>query len=161
MIAGLLSPGSLKLGVRGIHAMGNPRDFHRNPTSPDKSFSTCVRNTICCWPQASCHVPPFKTPRQNPILPKTEHANLICAAISCNFADAERWRDGSLLTCLTTAGGGVLESAHKPVRCWSHDKQERNQQRPEKNMQIVGSWQETGVSREKSTPACEENAIPA
>lgn len=28
-------------------------------------------------------------------------------------------------------------------------------------MQIVGLWQETGVSREKSTPACEENTIPA
>lgn len=81
---------SLKLAVRGIHTMGNPQDFHRNPVSPYKSFSTCVRNTICRWLQTSCHVPPIKTPRQNPILPKTEHANLICAAISCNFADAER-----------------------------------------------------------------------
>lgn len=103
--------------------MGNPRDFHRNPSSPSKSFSTCVRNTICCWLQASRRVPPIKTPRQNPILPKTEHANLICAAISCSFAEAERWRDGSLLTCLAPAGGGVLEPVDKLLRCWSHDKQ--------------------------------------
>lgn len=163
------------LTVCGIRAMGNPRDFHRNVKtkkqknkikqkqcpSPCKGFSTCVRNTICRWLRASCQNTPARLGQQNPILPKTEHANLIPAQASSQMLMEAR------------RGGGAegMESADRLVTCWSHDQQvvalwlpwcvhesapshpwsgshacNQRQWRPEESRQIVGPWQETGKS---------------
>lgn len=114
MIAAPRSPVSLALAVRGIHAMGNPRDFHRNPRQPlQELLHMCEKHNLLL----AAGVPSRPAYQNTPTLPKTEHANPICAAISGNCADAGRRRDGSLLARLATAGGG----GGRPGACWSHD----------------------------------------